>query len=135
VEQVSWNQAREFCRKLTQREIKEGTLPKEYGYALPTQQQWESFMADANLEDAITSHLGDRRATENVGGLRPNKLGLYDVRGNVWEWCAEPVARGGSWRSHEDYLDPDFRFVGSPDLQYDDIGFRVVLQPLSGAGR
>lgn len=129
VEQVSWNQAREFCRKLTESEHGAGNLPEGYAYVLPTQTQWAYFAGDAALNDAITSHLGDRRQTEPVGALGPNQYGLYDVRGNVWEWCSEPVARGGSWRSHEDYLAIDFRFVGTPDALYDDIGFRVILQP------
>jgi formylglycine-generating enzyme required for sulfatase activity len=128
VEQVSWTQAKAFCQKLTEQESQAGLIPKGFAYALPTEAQWEFYVDDARLEDAITSHLGDRRNTENVGGLRPNKYGLYDTRGNVWEWCSTPVARGASWRNHEDYLATNFRYVGNPDLRYDDIGFRIVLQ-------
>jgi formylglycine-generating enzyme required for sulfatase activity len=131
VERVSWNQAREFCRKLTESERAGNTLPDGYAYALPSQTQWALFVGDAQLDDAITSHLGDRRQTEAVGALGPNQYGLYDVRGNVWEWCSEPVARGGSWRSHEDFLAVDFRYVSTPDAVYDDIGFRVILQPIN----
>jgi formylglycine-generating enzyme required for sulfatase activity len=133
VEQVTWNQAVEFCRKLTETERAGGLLPEDYAYSLPTQAQWRFFVADAQLQDAITSHLGDRRQTERVGSLAPNLYGLHDVRGNVWEWCSEPVARGGSWRSHEDYLDVDFRYVAKPDAVYDDIGFRVILQRVGAA--
>jgi formylglycine-generating enzyme required for sulfatase activity len=131
VERVSWNQAREFCHKLTESERDKGALPDGYAYTLPTQAQWTFFVGDAELKDAITSHLGDRVQTEAVGGLGPNQYNLYDVRGNVWEWCSDPVARGGSWRSHEDFLGVDFRFVGTPDAVYDDIGFRVILQATS----
>jgi formylglycine-generating enzyme required for sulfatase activity len=129
VERVTWTQAQEFCRKLTESERAKDMLPDGYSYALPTQEQWRYFVGDADLPNAITSHLGDRRQTENVGSLQPNEFGLYDVRGNVWEWCSEPVARGGSWRSHEDFLDVDFRYVGTPTTAFDDIGFRVILQP------
>jgi formylglycine-generating enzyme required for sulfatase activity len=132
VENVSWNNARSFCEKLTQKEKEAGLLPPGYTYSLPTEAQWEYYVNEARIQDAITSHLGDRRSTENVGGLAPNQHGLYDTRGNVWEWCTTPVARGASWRSHEDYLEIDFRFVGEPNLKYDDIGFRVLLQPSAG---
>jgi formylglycine-generating enzyme required for sulfatase activity len=133
VEQVSWNRAREFCQKLTESERAAGSLPDGYTYGLPTETQWSFFVGDAELGAAITSHLGDRRQTEPVGALSPNQYGLYDVRGNVWEWCAEPVARGASWRSHEDYLAVDFRYVGTADAVYDDVGFRVILQPVDDA--
>jgi hypothetical protein len=127
-EQVSWTEAQEFCRKLTEQERQEGKVPKTYAYALPNEEQWDSYVEGTLLKDAITSYLGDRRNPENVGGLPTNKFGLHDVRGNVWEWCSTPVARGGSWRSYEDFLSPAMRFVGTPDLRYDDIGFRVILQ-------
>jgi formylglycine-generating enzyme required for sulfatase activity len=128
VEQVSWRNATAFCERLTQLEKEAGTLPPGYAYALPTETQWEHFVGDARLEHAITSHLGDRRTSENVGALAPNQFGLHDTRGNVWEWCASTAARGASWRSHEDYLAIPFRFTSNADAKYDDVGFRVVLQ-------
>ena len=127
VENVTLDEAREFCKKLTEKEQAEGKLPKTFSYALPSEEQWEYYVDEAALKDAITSYLGDRRNTENVGGLGPNQFGLYDVRGNVWEWCSTPVARGGSWRTFEDWLAISFRYVAAPDTRYDDIGFRCVL--------
>ncbi|PYK98052.1 MAG: hypothetical protein DME19_13990 [Verrucomicrobia bacterium] len=127
VESVTWEEAAEFCKKLTGKEQAEGKLPKTFSYALPTEGQWEYFVDEATLKDAITSRLGDRRNTENVGGLGPNKFGLYDVRGNVWEWCSSPVARGGSWRTFEDWLAVSFRYAAAPGTRYDDIGFRCLL--------
>jgi formylglycine-generating enzyme required for sulfatase activity len=127
VENVTWEEASDFCKKLTEKEQAAGKLPKTFYYALPTEAQWDFFVDEATLKDAITSQLGDRRNTENVGGLGPNKYGLYDVRGNVWEWCSTPVARGGSWRTYEDWLVLTFRYAGSPGTRYDDIGFRYIL--------
>jgi formylglycine-generating enzyme required for sulfatase activity len=128
VEQVSWDDAVQFCRRLTEKEQKDGKLPKTYLYTLPTEQEWEFYADETPLKDGITSYLGDRRNPENVGQLPANRYGLHDVRGNVWEWCSTPVARGGSWRTFEDYLDLKFRYVGTPELKYDDIGFRPVLK-------
>ncbi len=127
VENVTWEESAEFCKKLTAKEQAAGKLPKTFYYALPSEDQWEYYVDDAALKDAITSHLGDRRNTESVGGLGPNKFGLHDVRGNVWEWCSTPVARGGSWRTFEDYLAISFRYAGAAGTRYDDIGFRCVL--------
>ena len=127
VENVTWEEAGEFCKKLTAKEQADGKLPMTFYYALPTEEQWDYYVDEADLKDAITSALGDRKNTENVGGLGPNKFELYDVRGNVWEWCSTPVARGGSWRTFEDWLALSFRYVAAPDTRYDDIGFRCVL--------
>jgi len=127
VENVTWEEAGEFCKKLTETEQAAEKLPKTFFYSLPTEAQWDFYVDEATLTDAITSYLGDRRQTESVGGLGANKYGLYDVRGNVWEWCSTPVARGGSWRTFEDWLAISFRYVGTPGARYADIGFRCVL--------
>jgi formylglycine-generating enzyme required for sulfatase activity len=127
VDNVTWEEAAEFCKKLTDKERAAGKLPKTYLYALPTEDQWDYYVDEATLQEAITSYLGDRKNPENVGGLGANKFGLYDVRGNVWEWCSSPLARGGSWRTYEDLLAVSFRYVGAPGTRYDDIGFRCVL--------
>jgi formylglycine-generating enzyme required for sulfatase activity len=132
VEKVSPDDAREFCRKLTEREHEAGTLPKSFAYSLPSESEFDDYCKDTPLETAYVSLLGDRSSTIDVGSLPANALGLHDVRGNVWEWCDNNVARGGSYQSHEDYLNPAFRFAGSATSTVEDIGFRVVLREVGG---
>ena len=129
VESVTLSEALLFCQKLTEMELAEKKLPPGYSYTLPTEQQYEYFTADANMENGVLSRLADLKSTENVGTLKPNQFGLYDTIGNVWEWCQEGVARGGSWRITEDYaVGRPMRFTGSSEMRYDDVGFRCLLQ-------
>ena len=140
VEKVSWNEAQEFIQKLNQ----SVTVPAGWQYALPTEAQWEyacragtesvySFGDNAsqlhlhgNFADKNFTMLnwsdknqddGVGNTTAKVGSYRANKWGLYDMHGNVWEWCADwygeklvggsdptgattgayRVHRGGSW--------------------------------------
>lgn len=137
VDSVSWNEAMTFCRKLTELDRQAGILPEGYAYALPTQQQWEHFVADARLEDAVTSQKERRVSTAAVGSRQPNKYGLYGTRGNLWEWCgdvrgvldASRVLRGGAWdTSFEGDLRLAFRFYArGPDDHRNIFGFRCVL--------
>jgi formylglycine-generating enzyme required for sulfatase activity len=127
VERVTWTEANAFCATLTEKELAAGKLPKGYAYSLPSEAQWEYYVADADLKDAVTSRLGDQRSPQPVGSLGANKLGLQDVRGNVFEWCSTPFARGGSFRTFEDWLQTSFRFAGDASMRYDDIGFRIIL--------
>jgi hypothetical protein len=134
VDSVSWNDAINYCRKLTDNERKEEMLPEGFEYRLPTQAQWESFGAGANLKNAVTSSGSSRSGTSVVGSLGPNGPGLYDTRGNVWEWCLDPqdkphrVARGGAWDTFvEVNLRPEFRWYGAPDARNNAVGFRCVL--------
>jgi formylglycine-generating enzyme required for sulfatase activity len=107
---ASWNDAVEFCRKLTE-------LPAEKkagrSYRLPTEAEWEyacragtttrfnlgdtllpgDAQASLNGPSATAKHLGHPLA---VGSCRPNAWGLYDMHGNVWEWCSD-------WYSHDYY--------------------------------
>lgn len=94
VEEVSWTQAREFCKRLAQRE----NLP-EKSYRLPTEKEWE-YACRAGTQTAFCfgddpQRLGDfadhdannYKRTAPVAQRRPNAFGLYDMHGNVWEWC------------------------------------------------
>ena len=140
VDNVSWNNAMDFCQKLTLLERKKSNLPENYQYTLPTDAQWETLVGDAQLTDAITSegHVGGSRThPEAVGTLKPNSFGLYDMRGNVMEFQldrADPnqpyrVLRGGAYDTwFEVNLRTAFRnYAASPDEAKPDYGFRCIL--------
>ena len=129
VESVTLSEAVQFCQKLTELELAATNLPPGYSYSLPTEQQFEYFTADANMQNGVLSRLADLKSTENVGTLKPNQFGIHDTIGNVWEWCQEGIALGGSWRITEDYaVGRPMRFTGSSSMPHDDIGFRCLLQ-------
>jgi formylglycine-generating enzyme required for sulfatase activity len=97
VEQVSWDEAIEFCDRLS---AKTG---KRYG--LPSEAQWEyacragtttPFYFGETLSTDVANHSVSKGETTMVGTYSPNSFGLYDMHGNVWEWCADP------W--HESYI-------------------------------
>jgi sulfatase modifying factor 1 len=105
---VSWENAMEFCRKLTDQERSAGRLPKGYEYTLPTEAQWEyacrtgtttrySFGDDASPLSEYAwwgafSRDGNTTTEEyahRVGLKKPNQWGLHDMHGNVFEWCLD----------------------------------------------
>ena len=165
VEQVSWRDAMAFCEVLTQREREAGRLPEGYEYTLPTEAQWEyacragtttrfSFGdSDIDLGDYgwYKQNLGIR--THPVGEKLANPWGLYDMHGNVNEWCRDwkgfypggtvtdpagaasgstfRILRGGSWNLIARYCRSAVRNWNGPgDSDYGD-GFRVALVPVS----
>ena len=147
VECVSWNDAREFCKKLSE---KEGVA-----YRLPTEAEWEyACRAGTKTEYYWGDTMDGRYAvyTENSGGKtqkvgtkEPNKWGLYDMSGNVWEWCedlygnrysgseeADPkgatkgeyrVLRGGSWCLNAENCRSAYRYSFVPTLRGDYLDF------------
>src|SRR5579862_1811513 len=137
VDSVTWNDAMAFCKKLTASEQKADQLPKGFIYTLLTQAQWEKLVDDTSLSDAVMSLNGQRHSsTESVGSLVANSYGLYDMRGNVMEWCLDPqdkpyrVLRGGAWDTFISInARVDFREYSAPDKTKKDYGFRVVLEP------
>jgi formylglycine-generating enzyme required for sulfatase activity len=167
VESITWDDAREFCSKLSQldAERRSGRV-----YRLPTEAEWEyacragttssySFVGDAReLGDHAWYNKNDGGKTHAVGQKKPNAWGLYDMHGNVWEWCAdafdwkfyrdgpatdplctgatqERVLRGGGWGEHGN---PDWcRSAARGNRQRGDVesyhGLRVVLNAPGGA--
>ncbi|MDR1325094.1 MAG: SUMF1/EgtB/PvdO family nonheme iron enzyme [Treponema sp.] len=170
VENVSWYDAVEYCNKLS---LKEGLTPAysgsndnitcsftANGYRLPTEAEWEYAARGGNRDSLVFSYAGgnsvgvlgwynnnSEKHIREVGIKSPNSLGLYDMSGNVWEWCwdwygayssteqSDPkgaqrgsyrVTRGGSWNSSADQLRTTYRNYGDPAVRYHDLGFRVV---------
>jgi len=137
VETISWEDATAFIDKLNDFERKAGKLPQGYHYSLPKESQWETFSADANIDLAATSRLSTLTSTQDAGFSEPNKYGVFDSIGNVWEWCLDNYddkgdhsLRGGCWLSSmTDFPNADTRNAGGPKYADKFTGFRVVLVP------
>jgi len=163
VETVSWNEAMEFCKKLTEKEHASGRLPSDYKYTLPTEAQWEfaarggkqskgnKYSGSDNLDSVGWYDDNSGSKTHTVGQKIPNELGLYDMSGNVYEWCSDwygdypsgsvsdPVGassgsfrvyRGGSWISYTWYCRSANRYTYTPTCTDYDLGFRLCLQKI-----
>lgn len=135
VDSVTWNEANKFCEQLTGLDQKAGVISKRAQYTLPTETQWDSFVGDARFEEAITSWGNVRTSTVPVGTSKMNQLGLYDVLGNVWEWCAEGAQRktlkGAAYDSRTTHnfkpLTEKTALQLPPDQKSPRAGFRCVL--------
>jgi len=174
---ISWNDALEFTAKLNQQERAAGRLPDGYEYSLPTEAQWEyacragtSSPTHAGTNDAaVLSRLAwyDQNSANGYAGRRigptksgpravgqkePNPWGLYDMHGNIWQWCRDwygpypggsvtdpagpatgtaRVNRGGSFGSGANSLRSATR-AGNPQAEASAYrGFRLALTPLA----
>jgi eukaryotic-like serine/threonine-protein kinase len=157
VENVSWRDAMMFCERLT----------KETGneYTLPTEAQWECACragsmtkycfgdSDDELGEYAWYNKNSEGTTHPVGEKKQNDWGLYDMHGNVWEWCRDRyekkyyndpkagdnpegpvngslrVLRGGGWRFSAEFCRSAIRDRGDPAFAFDSLGFRVVRRP------
>ncbi|MBD2180718.1 formylglycine-generating enzyme family protein [Planktothrix sp. FACHB-1355] len=154
VEQVLWEEAVEFCARLSQK--------TGYTYRLPSEAEWEYacragtttpfYFGETITSELVNYHRGETDTSEAgttpVGIFPPNFFGLYDMHGNVFEWCADSwhdnyegapsdgsfwksndpnkLLRGGSWAYYPRVCRSAFRFRSDGRQRYPVIGFRVV---------
>jgi formylglycine-generating enzyme required for sulfatase activity len=158
VECVSWDQAVEFCRKLSEKEGKRYRLPSEaeWEYACRAGSTAEYCFGDseAELGDHAWFYGNSGAQTHEVGQKKPNAWGLYDMHGNDWEWCedvwhenyegapadgsawttgGEPslrVLRGGAWNLYPSNCRSADRDWAAPTVGDGDLGSRVVLRDI-----
>lgn len=150
-----------FLFKLNQ--LTEGKRPKNYSYNLPTEAQWEyaarakspfEYSGSDKLKEVAWYNLNSHRETKEVGLKSPNDFGLYDMSGNVWEWCRDyrseeyyqecfdkgivkdltgsetdtgRVLRGGSWFGNLRDCRVADRDYYHPSFRNYSVGFRLVL--------
>jgi len=163
VENVSWDDANEFCQRLSKKTGK--------SYRLPSEAQWEyacragtttPFYFGETMTTDLANYDGNstygsgpkgeyRQQTTEVGKFPPNSFGLYDMHGNVWEWCADPwhtnyddaptdgsiwteggedpsrLLRGGSWYNYPINCRCVHRNLNTSDSRNSLFGFRLVV--------
>jgi formylglycine-generating enzyme required for sulfatase activity len=158
VEKVSWDDSMEFCWDLTQSECVAGRVPAGYEYTLPTESQWEyacragTTYDYSQLLDAMGWHEDNSDwNTHPVGLKQSNGWGLYDMHGNVNEWCRDwyaqvspagpsidpigptsgafRVLRGGGWIGDAALCRSAYRNWYEPGGRLNDLGFRLALAP------
>ncbi len=166
---VSWDDAQAFAKWLTEKERREGKIPATLSYRLPQDWEW-SVAVGLNEARGGTPESKDRKIknvypwgtqwppprgagnygkslnvhgyeyTSPVGSFAANRFGLYNMGGNVWQWCedffdgssGDRVLRGGSWSSDDsEYLLSSFRRRCTADARAYNIGFRCVLVGVS----
>jgi formylglycine-generating enzyme required for sulfatase activity len=155
IDRVTWGEAVEFCRRLSSMTGKTYRLPTEaeweYACRAGSDGRWCFGDGDADLEQYAWFEDNGRRQSHPVGRLRANGWGVYDMHGNVWEWCSDwydavyynaspasdprgprtgenRVLRGGSYGSVAPGCRSANRFFATPDQRYFASGLRVVLE-------
>ena len=157
VEQVSWYDSQEFCKKLTELTKQAVRLPMEaeweYSCRAGTRTTYYSGETDKDLERVAWYVANAKNTTHPVGQKEPNFFGLYDMHGNVWVWNqdlyggdyysksstenpegpaqgGDRVLRGGSWRRSPMDFRSAYRLRRTPGFRNYIIGFRVVVVPV-----
>lgn len=171
VENVTFYDALEFCNKMSALEGfqkcysgSEDNIKCDFsknGYRLPTEAEWEyaarggnsskgfSFSGSNEINEVAVYFDNSGKSTKPVGGKKSNELGIYDMSGNVWEWCwdwfvddnykgqstnnptgpdtgTKRVTRGGCWGRSEEYSQNIYRYSLIPSDKGSGNGFRVV---------
>jgi formylglycine-generating enzyme required for sulfatase activity len=125
-DQVSWEDANEFCRRLTQKDAAQlaGKV-----YSLPTEKQWQEIRAGQKFEELPEGGLARRfLRIAPVGESSPaNKLGLYDVLGNVWEWCLDGGSGNAKLQKGGTFNNTNYDRLLPTDKAPSNCGFRCVL--------
>jgi formylglycine-generating enzyme required for sulfatase activity len=163
VENVSWDEVKVFLEALNQ--TTKDTRPEGHHYRLPTEAEWEyaarggpyhaegyKYAGSDRLKDMGWFPENSGGETKPVGLKYPNQLGIYDMSGNVWEWCEDDwhgdyedapgdgsawvdspkrgsarVGRGGSWDYFARFCRAAYRSLNAPAGRDDRLGFRLVL--------
>ena len=168
VESISWDTiVQDFLPELNKQTAKERKEGKRF--RLPTEAEWEyaakggierkgyAYSGGDKIEELAWYGANSHRETKAVGLKLPNELDIYDMSGNVWEWCqdwydkdyytdcekqgiiANPngpetgshrVLRGGSWGYRSELCRPAHRYSSYPGYRYFNYGFRLVLSSL-----
>jgi formylglycine-generating enzyme required for sulfatase activity len=168
-ENITWQEAVDFCNRLTKQEQAAGRLPPGYAFRLPTEAEWEyaarggshgqgyRFSGSNKIDEAGWVRDNSGQQPQPVGRKKPNELGIYDMSGNVWEWChdwhgpypeeseTDPVgpptmarsrvaqsrvARGGGWCFYASAAHVDCRKNFPPATgKFHYLGFRICLAP------
>lgn len=126
VEAVSYDNVQTFISILNFKD-------KKYSYRLPTEQEWEH-CAKSCVDGEGWHWENSNNSTQPVAKLKPNKLGFYDMLGNVWEWTDSLYdssgsycgMRGGGWYDFPQFLRPANRYDVNPGYCNSDVGFRLV---------
>lgn len=153
VENVSWMDTVKFCNKLSDisglkcsYEINEDVailIKNANGYRLPTESEWEYACKAGTkkprygeLKEIAWYEKNSSGSPHTVGLKKPNDWGLYDMLGNVWEWCEDlydeevygtyRVFRGGGWNDHERGCLATNRRRSMQSFRIDDLGFRLA---------
>ena len=152
MERVSWDGCQEFISKLNRITGKK--------FRLPTEAEWEyaarggnksrgyQYSGSSNLSDVAWYKDNSGSKTHTVGSRQANELGIYDMSGNVWEWCqdcfgtysnssqvnptgansrSKRVIRGGCWYYAAGCCRSSYRDYNTPGSRFDNLGFRLVL--------